>query len=156
MALSYCRLVSKFRIDRFQSLHRPFSSNLPNSNPPNPPNRVEEKPPMPVERTTYHMPQNPPRTERYTAMELFKTDYNLAINTLQILNRIEFSPYGLRSAWTEFQDFRLLRDQRLNKERAEFLGKIPKFSIHFIQLLLNFGKFLLELVKIWMKFNKID
>ena len=80
---------------------------------------------------TYELPQVPVKTDRATAMELFHTDYNLAINVISALNSVQFTPYGLKKAWNEIQELKLLRSQEYIKERAEFLG--PELATaHFV------------------------
>lgn len=80
---------------------------------------------------TYELPKPTPRSELKTGMELFKSDYNLAINVISTLNSIQFTPYGLKKYWSELQENNLLASQVYIKERAEFLG--PELATaHFV------------------------
>lgn len=73
-------------------------------------------------RMTYELPKEPPRMERYMASELFTLDYNIVAKMLSTLNAVQFTPYGVKKAWNEFQYNLLLQSQAYVKERAEFLG----------------------------------
>ena len=78
----------------------------------------------------YQLPTGSKRDEK-TVMEYFKSDYNLALEVVTTLNRIQFTSYGLRKYWNELQESKLLASQAYVKERAEFLG--PELATaHFV------------------------
>lgn len=82
-------------------------------------------------RVTYELPKAPPSHERKTFLQLFSSDYNLAVNVIGFMNAVKFTPYGLKKVWRDIQEHKLYLSQKYLPERAEFLG--PELATaHFI------------------------
>lgn len=82
-------------------------------------------------RVTYELPKTPQVFERKTFLQLFGSDYNLAVNVISVLNSVKFTPYGLKKAWSDFNEHKLYLSQKYVPERAQFLG--PELATaHFV------------------------
>ena len=90
---------------------------------------VEEK--KKEDRVTYELPEAMFVENKKTAFQLFSSKTNYAIEVISVLNAVQFTPYGIKKAWMDWNEEKLIRSQLHIKERAEFLG--PEIATaHFV------------------------
>lgn len=83
------------------------------------------------DRVIYELPKAMYAENKKTVFQLFSSQKNYAIEVISVLNAIEFSPYGVKKAWSDWKEDKLVRSQLYVKERAEFLG--PEIATgHFV------------------------
>ena len=68
------------------------------------------------------MAQVLPIEDRPTVLELFRSERNIGVTVITFMNKVKFSPAGLKKAWNEYQWDKLLLSQVYLPQRAEAVG----------------------------------